>query len=127
MDEDARRSHGQPALWDAIAIREERVKNIPRISSNIYPPRAQPLQDSTASSRRMGCSTNAIMAASDIDRAAPADAARPGRPALISRWTTAPLPSQSRIHFLECSGNPAYTKPFGKTASDLVGLLSCAE
>jgi len=37
------------------------------------------------------------------------------------------FPSQSRIHFLECSGNPAYKKPFGKTASDLVGLVSCAE
>src|SRR3954471_19743070 len=32
------------------------------------------------------------------------------------------LPSISRIHFLECSGNPVYTKPYGKTASDLVGL-----
>jgi len=37
------------------------------------------------------------------------------------------FPSESRIHFLECSGNPTYKKPFGKTASDLVGLLSCAE
>jgi sulfane dehydrogenase subunit SoxC len=37
------------------------------------------------------------------------------------------FPSQSRIYFLECSGNPVYTKPYGKTASDLVGLLSCAE
>jgi sulfane dehydrogenase subunit SoxC len=37
------------------------------------------------------------------------------------------FPSQSRIHFLECSGNPVYTKPYGKTASDLVGLLSCSE
>ncbi len=37
------------------------------------------------------------------------------------------FPSESRIHFLECSGNPTYTKPYGKTASDLVGLLSCAE
>ncbi len=37
------------------------------------------------------------------------------------------FPSQSRIHFIECSGNPVYTKPYGKTASDLVGLLSCAE
>ena len=37
------------------------------------------------------------------------------------------FPSRSRIHFLECSGNPVYTKPYGKTASDLVGLLSCAE
>src|SRR5258705_165923 len=37
------------------------------------------------------------------------------------------FPSESRIHFLECSGNPEYKKPYGKTASDLVGLLSCAE
>ena len=37
------------------------------------------------------------------------------------------FPSQSRIYFLECSGNPVYKKPYGKTASDLVGLLSCAE
>jgi sulfane dehydrogenase subunit SoxC len=37
------------------------------------------------------------------------------------------FPSESKIHFLECSGNPIYKKPFGKTASDLVGLLSCAE
>jgi sulfane dehydrogenase subunit SoxC len=37
------------------------------------------------------------------------------------------FPSESRIHFLECSGNPLYKKPYGKTASDLVGLLSCAE
>jgi sulfane dehydrogenase subunit SoxC len=37
------------------------------------------------------------------------------------------FPSTSQIHFLECSANPGYTKPYGKTASDLVGLLSCAE
>ena len=37
------------------------------------------------------------------------------------------FPSESHIYFLECSGNPVYTKPFGKTASDLVGLLSCGE
>ncbi|MCA6108198.1 sulfite dehydrogenase [Bradyrhizobium cenepequi] len=37
------------------------------------------------------------------------------------------FPSQSRIHFIECSGNPVYSKPYGKTASDLVGLVSCAE
>jgi sulfane dehydrogenase subunit SoxC len=37
------------------------------------------------------------------------------------------FPSESRIHFLECSGNPGYKKPFGKTAADLVGLVSCAE
>jgi sulfane dehydrogenase subunit SoxC len=37
------------------------------------------------------------------------------------------FPSVSRIHFLECSGNPTYKKPYGKTASDIVGLASCAE
>lgn len=37
------------------------------------------------------------------------------------------FPSETRIHFLECSGNPGYSKPYGKTASDLVGLVSCAE
>ena len=37
------------------------------------------------------------------------------------------FPSESHIHFIECSGNPTYKKPYGKTASDLVGLLSCAE
>jgi sulfane dehydrogenase subunit SoxC len=37
------------------------------------------------------------------------------------------FPSTSQIYFLECSANPGYKKPYGKTASDLVGLLSCAE
>jgi sulfane dehydrogenase subunit SoxC len=37
------------------------------------------------------------------------------------------FPSVSRIYFLECSGNPAYKKPYGKTAGDVMGLLSCAE
>jgi sulfane dehydrogenase subunit SoxC len=37
------------------------------------------------------------------------------------------FPSVSRIHFLECSGNPSYKRPYGNTASDLVGLVSCAE
>ncbi len=37
------------------------------------------------------------------------------------------FPSVSRIHFLECSGNPIYKKPYGKTASDINGLVSCGE
>lgn len=37
------------------------------------------------------------------------------------------FPSVSKIHFLECSGNPSYKKPYGKTASDIMGLVSCAE
>ena len=49
------------------------------------------------------------------------------RPMIFTMEDLRRFPSQSRIHFLECSGNPVYTKPYGKTASDLVGLLSCAE
>jgi len=37
------------------------------------------------------------------------------------------FPSESRIHFLECSGNPGFEAIYSKTASDLVGLVSCAE
>ncbi|WP_232464732.1 sulfite dehydrogenase [Bordetella genomosp. 8] len=36
------------------------------------------------------------------------------------------FPSVSRIHFLECSGNPGYDV-HGKTAAEANGLLSCAE
>ena len=49
------------------------------------------------------------------------------RPMVFTMEDIRRFPSQSRIHFLECSGNLSYKKPFGKTASDLVGLLSCAE
>ncbi len=49
------------------------------------------------------------------------------RPLIFTMDDIRRFPSQSQIHFLECSGNPVYTKPYGKTASDLVGLLSCAE
>jgi len=36
------------------------------------------------------------------------------------------FPSESKIYFLECSGNPDY-KVFGKTAAEANGLVSCAE
>jgi sulfane dehydrogenase subunit SoxC len=49
------------------------------------------------------------------------------RPMIFTMDDIRRFPSQSRIHFIECSGNPVYTKPYGKTASDLVGLVSCAE
>src|SRR6266849_1950614 len=49
------------------------------------------------------------------------------RPLVFTMDDIRRFPSQSRIHFIECSGNPGYTKPYGKTASDLVGLVSCAE
>jgi sulfane dehydrogenase subunit SoxC len=37
------------------------------------------------------------------------------------------FPSESHIHFLECSGNPGFEALNGRTASDLVGLVGCAE
>ena len=49
------------------------------------------------------------------------------RPMIFTMDDIRRFPSISRIHFLECSGNPGYKKPYGRTASDLVGLLSCAE
>ena len=49
------------------------------------------------------------------------------RPLLFSLEDLRRFPSVSRIHFLECSGNPTYKKPYGKTASDIMGLVSCAE
>jgi sulfane dehydrogenase subunit SoxC len=49
------------------------------------------------------------------------------RPLIFTMDDLRRFPSESHIYFLECSGNPVYTKPYGKTASDLVGLLSCAE
>src|SRR5947209_9502490 len=49
------------------------------------------------------------------------------RPLIFTMDELRRFPSQSHIYFLECSGNPGYKKPYGKTASDLVGLLSCAE
>jgi sulfane dehydrogenase subunit SoxC len=42
------------------------------------------------------------------------------RPLIFTMDDIRRFPSQSRIHFIECSGNPVYTKPYGKTASDLV-------
>lgn len=49
------------------------------------------------------------------------------RPLIFTMDDLRRFPSESRVHFLECSGNPGYSKPYGKTASDLVGLVSCAE
>jgi sulfane dehydrogenase subunit SoxC len=49
------------------------------------------------------------------------------RPVIFTMEDIRRFPSESHIYFLECSGNPVYKKPYGKTASDLVGLLSCAE
>lgn len=37
------------------------------------------------------------------------------------------FPSESHIYFLECSGNPSFLPPYGKTAAEVAGLVSCAE
>jgi sulfane dehydrogenase subunit SoxC len=49
------------------------------------------------------------------------------RPLIFTMEDIKRFPSESHIYFLECSANPGYKKPYGKTVSDLVGLLSCAE
>lgn len=37
------------------------------------------------------------------------------------------FPSESHIYFMECSGNPSFLPPWGKTAGEVSGLVSCAE
>jgi sulfane dehydrogenase subunit SoxC len=49
------------------------------------------------------------------------------KPLILTMDDIRRFPSETHIYFLECSGNPEYKKPYGKTASDLVGLVSCAE
>jgi sulfane dehydrogenase subunit SoxC len=49
------------------------------------------------------------------------------RPLVLSMHDIRRFPSESHIYFLECSGNPGFEAIKGKTASDLVGLVSCAE
>jgi sulfane dehydrogenase subunit SoxC len=49
------------------------------------------------------------------------------RPTIFTMDEIRRFPSDSRIHFIECSGNPPYTWIYFKTAGELVGLVSCAE
>ena len=51
------------------------------------------------------------------------------RPLLLTMDDLVRLPSVSRVHFLECSGNSAaqWKAPAGKTAQEIHGLVSCAE
>lgn len=37
------------------------------------------------------------------------------------------FPSESKIYFLECSGNPIFVPPYGKTAAEVTGLVSGAQ
>jgi len=49
------------------------------------------------------------------------------RPLVLTMDDLRRFPSESHIYFLECSGNPGFEATKGRTASDLVGLVSCAE
>lgn len=49
------------------------------------------------------------------------------RPLVLTVDDVRRFPSESQIYFLECSGNPDFKALNGRTASDLVGLVSCAE
>jgi len=37
------------------------------------------------------------------------------------------FPAESHVYFMECSGNPSFVPPWGKTAAEVCGLVSCAE
>jgi sulfane dehydrogenase subunit SoxC len=39
------------------------------------------------------------------------------KPLIFTMDDIRPFPSESRIHLLECSGNPEYKKPYGKTGT----------
>ena len=49
------------------------------------------------------------------------------RPLILTMEDIRRFPSESHIYFLECSGNPGFEAVNGRTASDLVGLVSCSE
>ena len=49
------------------------------------------------------------------------------RPVVLTMEDVRRFPSESRICFIECSGNPGFEAMKGPTAGDLVGLVSCAE
>jgi sulfane dehydrogenase subunit SoxC len=49
------------------------------------------------------------------------------KPLILTMDDLRRFPSESHIYFLECSGNPGFEAIKGRTASDLVGLVSCAE
>src|SRR5260370_42010726 len=84
MDEDARRSHGKPALWNAFAVREGCYQKYPEGSAAIS---IRVRTDAAAGSRwhhhakRTVLRTSSWRGAHDWSGAASAGAARPGREA----------------------------------------------
>ena len=118
--------YGVPSKYEAGVIR-----NVPKNQAQYISAASRtPLGDLTASSPRAACSTSVITAACPSSIRLQHRLMLHGlvkNPLLFTVDELRRLPSISRIHFLECSGNPVYTKPYGKTASDLVGLVSCGE
>ncbi|MCQ9616481.1 sulfite dehydrogenase [Paenalcaligenes niemegkensis] len=49
------------------------------------------------------------------------------RPLMFSMDELRQFPSVSPIFFIECSGNPSFLPPYGKTAAEVSGLVSCAQ
>ena len=127
MDEGAGRSDGKPALRRAVAFEKGVVKNISKnLPQYISASGRTPLQDLDGIITPNGLfyerhhggvptidpAQHRLMLHGLVDR-----------PLIFTMDDIRRFPSESRIHFLECSGNPGYTKPYGKTASDLVGLV----
>ncbi|MFD4838528.1 sulfite dehydrogenase [Achromobacter sp. NPDC058515] len=49
------------------------------------------------------------------------------RPLIFTLDELRQFPAESHIYFMECSGNPSFLPPWGKTAAEVCGLLSCAQ
>ena len=122
----------QSALRRAIAFRKECYRNIPK-GLKQYPSSAS--RSPTSGPRWHHHAERPVLRTPSRRRAGDG----PGehrlmihglveRPLIFTVDDIRRFPAQSRIHFLECSGNPATRNCGGKnkTASDLVGLLSCA-
>ena len=49
------------------------------------------------------------------------------RPLVFTMDEIRQFPCVSPTYFLECSGNPSFLPPYGKTAAEVSGLVSCAQ
>ncbi|BAO93141.1 sulfite dehydrogenase [Caballeronia cordobensis] len=49
------------------------------------------------------------------------------RPLIFSVDELRQFPSESHTYFIECSGNPSFLPPYGRTAAEVAGLMSCAQ
>ena len=49
------------------------------------------------------------------------------RPIIFTMDEIRQFPSESHTYFIECGGNPSFLPPYGKTAAEVAGLVSCAQ